>query len=132
MVFQRDAMTFNLILTNALDSFKRMLALVTPPLDFISCLELPVNFNWHTPKAMQSMVKMNDEYIAIDCALSVCREPGIEARLRNKKKSKQKGGEHKNGTKHTDTANKRKQQRTFANNQKEPINKDRLFSQWSY
>jgi hypothetical protein len=32
VVFQRDAMTFNLILTNALDSFKRILALVTPPL----------------------------------------------------------------------------------------------------
>jgi hypothetical protein len=45
----------------------------------------PVRINWHTPKAMQSRVKMNDEYIALDCALLVCREPGIEARLRKKK-----------------------------------------------
>jgi len=45
---------------------------------------------------MQSMVKMNDEYIAIDCALYACLEPGIEARLRKIKRSqKKKGGEYK-------------------------------------
>lgn len=65
--------------------------------------------NWHTPKAMQSRVEMNDDYIALDCASLVCRELGIEARLRKIKRSqKEKGGEHKNGTKPRDTANKRK------------------------
>jgi hypothetical protein len=28
-----------------------------------------VQMNWHTSKAMQSRVEMNDEYIALDCAL---------------------------------------------------------------
>lgn len=65
--------------------------------------------NWHTPKAMQSRVEMNDDYIALDCALLACRETDIEARLRKIKRSQnKKGGEHKNGTKPRDTANKRK------------------------
>jgi hypothetical protein len=42
---------------------------------------------------MQSRVEMNDDYIALDCiALEVCFRTGIEARLRNKKKSKQERG----------------------------------------
>jgi len=36
---------------------------------------------------MQSRVEMNDEYIALDCALLACRETGIEARLRKIKRS---------------------------------------------
>src|SRR5829696_4353319 len=44
---------------------------------------------WHTPKAMQSRVEMNDDYIALDCALQVCCLTGIEAWLHYEKKSKQ-------------------------------------------
>ena len=58
------------------------------------CTNSYIVLNWHTFKAMQSRVKMNDDYIALDCALLACRETGIEAWLRkkNKKKSEKKGG----------------------------------------
>ena len=32
----------------------------------------PTKINWHTSKAMQSRVEMNDDYIALDCALYAC------------------------------------------------------------
>jgi hypothetical protein len=47
---------------------------------------------WHTSKAMQLRVEMNDEYIALDCALLACRETCIEARLRKKKEVRKERG----------------------------------------
>jgi len=74
------------------------------------CAMFLAQVNWHTSKAMQSRVEMNDAEASPLTALCSCASELVSKHgFVNKKRSQnKKGGEHKNGTKHTDTANERK------------------------